>query len=228
MGPFPRIRRSAAWLALAACAALAGSGCVTAKKWVEPNKPAAPVRRNFVGDSRLPATLRRVLLLPVWGGEAAPTESAAALDSVFASALIHQKRFEVVTISREECRRRFGDDSFSSASALPAGFLEEISRDFAAQGVVFVDLTAYHPLRPIVLGVRSKLALTDGGRLIWSFDDEFSAEDPAVVQGLRKFYGASGGDRGETPANLPEAALISPSRFGAFAAEATFQTIPAR
>ena len=100
-----------------------------------------------------------------------------------------------MTISREECRRRFGDDSFSSASALPAGFLEEISHDFAAQGVVFVDLTAYHPIRPIILGVRSKLALTDGGRLVWSFDDEYSAEDPAVILGLKKFYAAPGGDR---------------------------------
>lgn len=228
MGRISRTLPLGAWVLAAAAAAGVVCGCASAKKWSEPKTPVPPVHRNYVGEAHLPATLRRVLLLPVWGGQAAPAESAAALDAVFATALVHQKRFEVVTISREECRRRFGEDSFSSASALPAGFLEEISRDFAAQGVVFVDLTAYHPIRPIVLGVRSKLALTDGGRLIWSFDDEYSAEDPAVVQGLKKFYGASGGDRGESPANLPEAALISPSRFGAFAAEATFQTIPPR
>ncbi|HEY1763991.1 MAG TPA: hypothetical protein VGF85_03645 [Opitutaceae bacterium] len=228
MGRFIRTLPLTAWVAAAALACGAVSGCASAKKWSEPKTPVPPVHRNYVGEARLPTTLRRVLLMPVWGGEAAPAESAAALDSVFATALVHQKRFEVVTISREECRRRFGEDSFSSASALPADFLGEIGRDFAAQGVIFVDLTAYHPIRPILLGVRSKLALVDGGRLIWSFDDEYSAEDPAVIQGLKKFYAASGGDRGETPANLPEAALISPSRFGAFAAEATFQTLPPR
>jgi hypothetical protein len=227
MGRTLRLLPTAAWLAAGALAALA-AGCATTKKWSEPKTPVPPVHRNYVGEKSLPASLKRVLLLPVWGGQAAPAESAAALDAVFATALVHQKRFEVVTITREECRRRFGEDSFSSAAALPAGFLEEISHDFAAQGVVFVDLTAYHPIRPIVLGVRSKLALTEGGRLVWSFDDEYSAEDPAVVQGLKKFYGPAGGDRGETPANLPEAALISPSRFGAFAADATFQTLPPR
>jgi hypothetical protein len=115
-----------------------------------------------------------------------------------------------------------------SAAALPEGFLDEISHDFGAQGVLFVDLTAYHPLRPITIGVRAKLALLDGGKLMWSFDEIFSASDPSVIAGVRAFYAAGGGDRGESPANLPEAALISPSRFGAYAAEATFETLPPR
>lgn len=214
--------------ALCAAALLVGPACTGMKLSSEKAKPVAPVRRNFVGDKRLPASLLRVVLLPVSGGDAAPSESAAALDAVFATELVRQKRFEVVTLSREECRRRFGDDSLSSASALPAGFLDEIARDFAAQGVVFVDITAYRPLRPITLGVRAKLALTSGGRLVWSFDDLFTAEDPAVLAGIKKFYGVAGGDRGETPANLPEAALISPSRYGAYCASATFETLPPR
>jgi len=221
--PAPR-----AALALCAAAAVLAAGCAGLGRVTVEKRPVSPVRQNFVGESRLPETLRRVVLLPVWGGEAAPSESALALDPGFATALVRQKRFEVVTISREECQRRFGNDSLSSASALPAGFLDELRRDFAADGVMFVDLTAYHPIRPIALGVRAKLALTAGARIIWSFDDVYSAEDPAVLQGIRRYYGAAGGDRGEGPANLPEAALISPSRFGAYAADATFQTLPPR
>lgn len=213
---------------LAAGLLLAAAGCLSVSRMSEKPKPAPSQRRNFVGDKKLPQHLLRVVLLPVCGGDAAPSESAAALDGVFATELVRQKRFEVVTISREECRRRFGNDSLLSSSALPAGFLDEIAHDFAAQGVVFVDITAYHPIRPITLGVRAKLALTDGGRLIWSFDDVFSAEDPSVLAGIKKFYAAAGGDRGETPANLPEAALISPSRFGAYCASATFETLPPR
>jgi hypothetical protein len=226
----PLVSRLRPVLALSLAALLAGSGCSTlaAKSASKKKKEAAPAARNFVGDKRMPASLRRVVLIPVYGGDAAPAESAAALDSVFATELDRQMRFEVVTLSREECQRRFNADSLSSAGALPAGFLEEIGRDYAAQGVLFVDLTAYHPLRPIALGVRAKLALVDGGRLVWSIDEVYSAESPAVVEGLRKFYASTGGDRGEVPANLPEAALISPSRFGAYAANSAFQTLPPR
>jgi hypothetical protein len=211
-----------------AAAVIACAGCESARGLAQKAKPVAPVHRNFVGEKSLPRALVRVVLLPVWGGEAATAQSAAALDSVFATELVRQKRFEVVAISREECRRRFGDEALSSASALPAGFLDEIAHDFAAQGVMFVDLTSYHPMRPIGLGVRAKLALTSGGRLIWSFDDVYSAEDPSVLAGIKKFYAPTGADRGEIPANLPEAALISPSRFGAYAASATFETLPPR
>ena len=217
-------------LACAICAGalLLGAGCANMAQIGRKPKPVATVRRNFVGDKQLPMGLLRVVLMPVAGGDAAPPESAAALDSVFATELVRQKRFEVVTISREECRRRFGDDSLLSSSALPAGFLEEIARDFGAQGVLFVDITSYHPIRPITIGVRAKLALTAGGRLCWSFDDVFSAGDPTVLAELKKYYAAAGGDRGEVPANLPEAALISPSRYGAYCAYATFGTLPAR
>jgi hypothetical protein len=207
---------------------VAGAGCASVEHKPAKQKPVTQAARNFVGEKRLPANLRRVVLLPVCGGDAAEPESAEALDAAFATALERQMRFEVVTLSREECRRRFGAESLLSAAALPAGFLDEISHDFAAQGVLFVDLTAYHPLRPIAIGVRAKLALLDGGKLIWSFDQVFSASDPSVIAGVRGYYAAGGGDRGETPANLPEAALISPSRFGAYAAEATFETLPPR
>ncbi|MGA2693059.1 MAG: hypothetical protein ABSF76_11890 [Opitutaceae bacterium] len=217
------------FLAAACLAALwVGAGCSSMGHKAAKPKPVVTSARNFVGDKRLDPSLRRVLLLPVCGGDAAQPESAAALDAGFATALERQMRFEVVTISREECRRRWGNDSLLSAAALPPGFLEEVGHDFAAQGVMFVDLTAYRPYRPITLGVRAKLALVDAGRLVWSFDEVFSAGDPAIIAGLKAYYAGGGGDRGESPANLPEAALLSPSRFGAYAAEATFETLPPR
>jgi hypothetical protein len=220
----PRARVAAALL----LASVVFAGCSSVPRKSEKPAPVAQSSRNVVGDKHLPASLRRVVLLPVCGADAAEPESAAALDAGFATALERQMRFEVVTLSREECMRRFGVDSLLSSGALPAGFLEEISRDFAAQGVMFVDLTSYRPLRPIAIGVRAKLALLEGGRLIWAFDEVFSSGDPAVVAGIRKYYAPGGGDRGENPANIPEAALLSPSRFGAYAAEATFETLPPR
>ncbi len=207
---------------------VAGAGCTGPAHSGKMTKPPAPVVRNFNGDPRLPKNLRRVVLLPIAGGEAAPTEAAGALDAVFATALVRQARFEVVPLSREECQRRFGTDSLVSTAALPDGMLAELGRDYAAQGVLFVDLTAYHAMRPIALGIRAKLALVAETRLVWSCDEIFSGGNPAIVAGLRRYYASAGGDRSENPINLPESALLSPSRFGAYVADMTFQTLPAR
>ena len=48
---------------------------------------------NFTGDTRLPVSLHRVLLLPVYGGSIVPPETAADLEEVFAIELQKKLRF---------------------------------------------------------------------------------------------------------------------------------------
>lgn len=213
-------------LLLGLAAALLAAGC---------QHPAVtdPARRgpyfaphNFVGDRQMPAEIHRVVLLPVHGGQFAPAEEAEALDTVFVTALERQMRFEVVTLTRSECQASFGTPDISSAAALPHDFLEDLGRKFGAEAVMFVDLTAYQPYRPILLGIRAKLSLISDHHLIWSFDDLFSAADPAVNNGVRRFYLENGG--GPMPLDMTTAALQSPTRFGAYAADAAFKTLPPR
>ena len=83
-------------------------------------KSAAFVPANHAGDASLPPHLRRVVLLPVAGGSVAPPESMAALDPIIAAALQRQNRFEVVALTREDCRRYFQLEELSSVAALPA------------------------------------------------------------------------------------------------------------
>jgi len=65
---------------------------------------------NQAGEPSL-GGLRRVVVLPVYCGALAPAETAAAFDPVFVAALQHENRFEVVTLPREECLRKFDRSS---------------------------------------------------------------------------------------------------------------------
>jgi hypothetical protein len=178
---------------------------------------------NHVGMPSL-GGIRRVLLLPAWTGRSIPEESAADLDPVFVRALQLQNRFEVVTLSRVECHRRFGAPALSSAAALPHDLLAAVRKDYAVDAVMFVDITTYHGYRPLALGLRAKLALVDGVTLMWSFDNVFSADDPTVANAARHYF--IGSDGQGVPADLTPAVLQSPSRFAAYVADAAFRTLP--
>ena len=181
---------------------------------------------NFTGDTRLPVNLHRVILLPVCGGSIVPPETAAAIEEVFATELQKQARFEVVRFSRAECQRRFGVPDFSSVGALPHDFLTTLGREYAADAVLFVDLTSYRGYRPLVLGVRAKLATIEQTRLLWSFDEIFSADDPSVGNSVRHFYGSV--DPSGIPLDASRAGLQSPGKFAAYVGAAAFNTLPPR
>ena len=180
--------------------------------------------RNFVGEPSL-GGIRRVVILPVCGGTLAPVETASAFDPVVAAALERQHRFEVVPFPREEFLRRFHVGEVSSVAALPHDLVATLRREYAADAVLFVDLTVFRPYRPIALGLRAKLATLDRGtRLIWSFDNVFSADDQAVANAARHHF--LGSDRGGVPADLSSGVLQSPTRFADYAADAMFTTLP--
>lgn len=181
---------------------------------------------NFVRDKTLSPSIRRVLVLPVCGGQVADPDSAAALDDVIRAALQKQARFEVVSMNREDCQRRFGAPEFSSAAELPHNFMEDLGRAYAIDAVLFVDLTVYQPYGQLGVGFRAKLATVKDVRLIWSFDDMFSANDPTVVNGVRHYYLQD--QPGQPPVDLTTAALQSPRRFAAYAADAMLATLPPR
>ena len=182
--------------------------------------------RNFVGEQRLPAEIRRVVLLPISVQSLAHSETAATLDGVLAASLQRQQRFEVVVLSREECRSWFGHEAFASTAALPHGMFDRLAQRYAAEAVLFVDLTVYQAYRPQSIGLRAKLATLQDVRLLWTFDEVIAASDPAVSNSARRH--ALTEDRGLVPVDLSPAALQSPGRFAAFAADAMFATLPPR
>ena len=182
------------------------------------------VPANHSGDAQVPASVRRVVLLPLAGAGVAPAASLADLDPVVAAALQQQNRFEVIAISRDTCRRLLGSEEFSSVEALPPDFMAAIRREFAADAVLFVDVTVFRAYRPLAIGFRAKLATLQDVRLVWTFDNLFSAADPAVASSARR-HGQTGG-LPDIPADQGLAVVQSPSRFTAYAAEAMFATLP--
>jgi hypothetical protein len=178
---------------------------------------------NHAGEPSL-GGMRRVVLLPVYSGSVAPAEAAAELDSVVRAALQQQNRFEVVALTREACLARFHAEALSSAGALPRDLLPTLQREFAADGVLFVDLTVFNAYRPLAIGWRAKLATIDGTRLVWTFDNVFDADNPAVANSARHYF--LGREDGGVPADLTPAVLQSPGRFGTYAATAMFDTLP--
>ncbi len=178
---------------------------------------------NFKGEPSL-GGIRRVVVLPVCGGSLASEETTANLDPVFAAALQQQRRFEVVRLSREDCLRKFRVAEISSSAALPHDFMTVLKREFAADAVLFIDITIFRPYRPLAIGLRAKLATLEGTRLVWTFDDTFSTDNPAVANSAR--HHLLTGDRGDVPADLTPAVLQSPSRFAEYAASTMFGTLP--
>lgn len=92
---------------------------------------------------------------------------------------------------------------------------------------MFVDLTVLRTRRPLVLGVRAKLATTaEEAELLWGFDNVFSANDPTVASSARRHYLMH--DDRMVPVDRSDAVLQSPSRYATYVAEATFTTLPIR
>ena len=180
---------------------------------------------NHTGDAQIPANVRRVVLLPIASGTVAPAESVAALDAVFLRELQRKNRFEIVTLTRSDCLQRFQAEEFTSVSALPADMLKRLQREFAADAVLFIDLTVFRAYRPLALGIRSKLAtLGEDVHLVWTFDNVYSASDAAVANSARAHFVDS--DRGGVPADMTPSVLQSPSRFASYVAADMFGTLP--
>lgn len=200
-------------------AVMAGAGCSTSRVSVNGIQPAPFVPANHAGVDQLPDTVRRVIFLPASGG-------TDALDQVLIAAVQRRNRFEVVPLSRLECMRRFRREEFSSVAALPPGFFATLKREFDADAVLFIDVTAERSYRPLVLGLRGKLATIEDVRLLWTFDNVYSLADPAVAVAARRHYLA--GEGASEVADRSAAILQSPRRFAAYAADSTFATLPPR
>lgn len=182
---------------------------------------------NVRGVDRLPATVRRIAILPVAGLPDIPEANLARLDDSFLAELNRSARAEAVFVSRDLLARLAGARQLSSAEALPHDLLSRLKGATSADAVLFVDLTAYSPYPPLKLGIRSKLIDITSGEILWAFDNLFDANEPSVVNAARRHYldfNSSEGGKGD----LSSTVLQNPTRFGGYAAFSTFVTLPKR
>lgn len=183
-----------------------------------------PVNSTRLG--RLPAEVRRVIILPSAGGPTVTEESLDRVDQALTEELNRTGRFETTVISRDELHLLFGRRAILSTSALPPDLFEKLAKAHAADAVLFTDITSYSAYPPITIGLRMKLAQVADQQILWAADNVFSGSDPAVANSARRHALKLGSDRG--PGDLSHTILQNPTRFAAYAAAATFETLPAR
>jgi hypothetical protein len=167
-------------------------------------KPQTPPHAaNFflppLPDKSLP--MRRVAMLPLSGGGF----TAEALRDVTAAVqgeLSRKTLFEVVPVSGADLEAICGQRQISSVESIPAALLHTLHERLGAEGVLFTDITAFHPYRPVAIGVRAKLVDIGSGAISWACDVVFDSDDGGSV-------------------------LISPARFAKFAANEAFNSLNA-
>jgi hypothetical protein len=178
--------------------------------------------------NRLPAAVRRVAVLPlaVSGGSGEMDFGRENLQPVLLAELRKTCRFELIPVAIEDLKRWSGKGVWSAAEKLPADFLARIREATGADAVLFCQLSHYRPYAPVAIGWKLQLVDATQGNVLWAADIMFDAADPQVAASARchgqaregnldRLLGASG-------------ILLSPNRFGQFAAATALGTLPAR
>lgn len=202
------------------------TGCTAHQRYdLEENTytPYAPT--NYTCAECLPQHVKRVVLLPIYS-EDVEGQLANNLDDTLGHELQKQNRFEVVKVSRHQLKGQFRKEQMSSVDVLPYDLLEKFNNKYAADAVLFVDLTEYRPYKPMALGMRSKLVDVFSGDLLWSFDETFDTGNPHVAVAARRFQ--LGHQKTTFPLDSGTSVLKSPHRFSQYVAYNMFRTLPVR
>lgn len=211
---------------LAGALALAGCGTPLKKDGAVSGPFYAPA--NVQSTDRLPAAIRRVALLPCAAdGPALTEDSLIQLDAILSASLTRAARAEVSPVGRDALNRLAGRRALVSTSLLPAGFMSRAAALTGADAVLLVDVTAYSPYPPQIIGLRGRLVDIGTGVQLWGFDSVFNAADPAVANSARRHV-LKPESATETPADFSRTILQNPSRFADYAATAMWATLPPR
>lgn len=213
--------------------ALSLAGCNAVRRATGPLRttatppPPAAKTANFykppMPDKSMP--MRRVAMLPLSSGQVTP-EALRDITAAFHAELSKKALFEVVPISGSELEAMCGQRQLSSVAPLPAQVLEALREKFGADGVLFTDITHLHAYRPVAIGVRAKLVDVGSGAISWASDCVYDSGHPAVAESARQFQR----QYSDPHRSIPDdggSALISPSRFAKFVANATFNSLDA-
>jgi hypothetical protein len=178
---------------------------------------------NFYVDKLRVAAVNRVVLMPVY----APGVGLSAekdLDTQFQAQLNGTQLFEVVTLSREELARRFGQRAFHAAGILTDVMFEYIEQVSQADAVLFVDISSYQPYQPIRIGIRGKLISLRDREVLWAVDVLYDGSDKRISEAAVAYEKKSRAPFDKK--HRYRSILGSPARFTAFAVDRCLQTLP--
>lgn len=169
--------------------------------------------------------VRRVVVMPLFTARELDPETKHRLDEIWSTAFQRANAFETVPLSRDELESISGARQWDSTRQLPADLLREAARRSGADAVVFCDLTVWQPYKPMVIGLRAKIADNATGRVLWVFDDVFDAGNQNVFAAAAAYQRELA--RPDFPLGTGSNLAHSPSRFFQYCAWAAVRTIRA-
>ena len=228
-----QIRKAAgfAQAALLVALTLGLLGCKTASM-KNPGAVIGPFHKpgnyNLVNGA-MPADMRRVALLPMTSAmNTVEHQSGRQMLQAFMQAEIAKSGlFEVVYVPVTKMEQLTGRSAWRMIDELPIDFIEQLTREYDCQGVLFSHLTVYQPYPPLSIGWRMGLVHlspeSNNGSVVWEIDDVFNAGQQTVVNSARRNAIKNGLSDPELDAEL--GLLNSPRRFGRYTAEAVVATM---
>lgn len=174
----------------------------------------------------LPSYIKRVAVLPlmILTDEAFMEFGRDSLQDVLWSELGRSRQFELVTVPPEELRLLTGRSGWSGEEKLPIEFFDILKDKLGVDAVLFSRLTQYRAYEPLAVGWRLKLMDAEVPRILWAVDEVFDARVPEVAAAARRHARESP----ETTLHDSQSILLSPRRFGQYAASAVVGTMPGR
>lgn len=187
----------------------------TKTEWIPPFTSSMETPKAYTVEAL--AAVRRVALLPTWGGDLVRETELAQVDAAIRRSLQSLNQFEVIIVSRADMRGRFGDEAYSASGMLPSTLLQDVAEATAADAILFLEITSISSYPPLNLGLKGRLEQLPAGGTLWAFDHYFDAGTPEVAQAAR---------RASQPTD-PSAAsvLLSPSRFANFVTSVMAETM---
>jgi hypothetical protein len=223
------------WLAL--LAALFVPGCTAVRESLLLPAPEVPTYYHasnvYTYSTSLPASLRRVALLPLTTAGALASQEAGVeeLEPLLQSELEKTKRFEVVTLSGEQLRQLTGQSAWRADEPLPLDFFDRLQKATGCDAVMFSQVTRYQPYQPLAVGwklsLASKTAPTNAQpQILWSVDEVLDAGESHIAASARTYYTQHIQD--EQSSSDSGTILRSPAMFGRFSLAVLFETLPDR
>jgi hypothetical protein len=216
-------------IALAAVLAgfLAAAGCQT-KSMSDPIfGPDYSATNAFRKEAVLPATVRRVAVLPLSFNErdSASVSGEQLMEPVFKAELNKASRFETVYVTPTQLELWTGRERWDDFEQLPPDLLRILGEKTGCDGVLFARLTQFKAYPPILVGWRMKLVALDAD-ILWSVDELFDAAEEPVSNSARRY--SRGRVKNNPVLEDSRSILLAPSSFGQYTLHAVFDTLPHR
>src|SRR5687768_5760689 len=181
-----------------------------------------------VSNRQLPPGVRRVAILPMTsaGDKAVSAAGLELLHPILLDEMTKTKKFEVIPVLSEQLRHWTGKSSWNAVDKLPPDFLMRLQGELGCDAVLFSQLHVFHPYPPLAVGWNLKLVDVANAQILWAADEVVDSAEPSVANGARRYQRAQ--ERLPTRLADSRSILVSPTRFGHYAANVILASLPER